>query len=65
MLLGNCYEQVLLGIMIDSNLTFETDINNICKRVSQKLNALAKVAPYKNMQKRIIWLLFVNLEVLQ
>ena len=41
-------EQVLLGITIDSNLTFENHINNICKRASQKLNALARVAPYMN-----------------
>ena len=47
-------EQVLLGIMIDFNLTFENHINNICKRANQKLNALARVAPYMNMQKRII-----------
>ena len=47
-------EQVLLGITIDSNLTFENHINNIFKRASQKLNALAIVAPYMNMQKRRI-----------
>ena len=29
-------EQVLLGIMIDANLTFENHINNICKKASQK-----------------------------
>ena len=34
-------EQVLLGTTIDSNLNFENHINNICKRASQKLNALA------------------------
>ena len=45
-------EQVLLGITIDSNLTFENHINNICKKVSQKLNALARVARYMNTQKR-------------
>ena len=28
-------EQVLLRITIDSNLTFENHINNICKRASQ------------------------------
>ena len=27
-------EQVLLGITIDSNLTFENHINNICKKAS-------------------------------
>ena len=47
-------EQVLLGITIDSNLTFENHISNICKRASQKLNALARVATYMNMQKRRI-----------
>ena len=47
-------EQALLGITIDSNLTFENHINNICKKASQKLNALARVAPYMNIQKRRI-----------
>ena len=47
-------EQVLLGIAIDSNLTFENHINNICKKATQKLNALARVAPYMNTQKRRI-----------
>ena len=45
-------EQVLLGITIDSNLTFENHIINICKKASQKLNALARIAPYMNIQKR-------------
>ena len=52
--IGSEKEQVLLGITIDSNLTFENHINNICKKASQKLNALARVAPYMNMQKRRI-----------
>ena len=43
---------MLLGITIDSNLTFENHINNICKKASQKLNTLARVAPCMNMQKR-------------
>ena len=45
-------EQVLLGITIDSNLTFENHINSICKKASQRLNALARIAPYMNAQKR-------------
>ena len=45
-------EQILLGITIDSNLTFEKHINNICKKASQKLNTLASVAPNMNIQKR-------------
>ena len=47
-------KQVLLRITINSNLTFENHINSICKSASQKLNALTRVAPYKNMQKRRI-----------
>ena len=43
---------VLLGITIDSNFTFENHINSICKKASQKLNALARIAPYMNMQKK-------------
>ena len=45
---------VLLGIAIDSDLTFERHINNICKRASKKLNVLARVVPYRNIQKRRI-----------
>ena len=45
-------QQVLLGIAIDSNLTFENHINSICKKVSQQLNALAKLTPFMNIQKR-------------
>ena len=45
-------EQVLLEITIDSNLTFKNHINSICKKASQKLNALARISPYMNVQKR-------------
>ena len=38
-------EQVLIGITIDSNLTFENYINTICKKASQKSNALARITP--------------------
>ena len=45
-------EQVLLGITIDSNLYFEEHINNLCKKASQKLNALARISGYMVIQKR-------------
>ena len=45
-------EQILLGITIDSNLNFENDINSICKKASQKSNALEGITPYMNKQKR-------------
>ena len=46
------YEQVLLGITIDSNLTFENHISSICKKASQKLNAFARITPYMSIKKR-------------
>ena len=47
-------QQVLLGITINSNLTFESHIINICKSASQKLSTLARFTPYMNVQKRRI-----------
>ena len=47
----NQWKNVLLGITIDSNLTFENHINSICKKSSQKLNALVRIAPYMNIKK--------------
>ena len=45
-------EQMLLGITIDSNLSFEEHIKNMCKKASPKLNALARIAGYMDIQKR-------------
>ena len=44
-------EQVLLGITVDSNLSFEEHINNLCKKASQKLNTLATISGYMDIQK--------------
>ena len=45
------YEK-LLGIVIDNKLNFDIHINNICKKASQKLNALARISPYMTIEKR-------------
>ena len=49
---GNIIEsennQILLGILIDS---FKENINNMFKKVSQKLNALARISNYVGIQK--------------
>ena len=45
-------EQVLLGITIYSNVAFENHINSICKKASQKLDVLARIAPYMNIKKQ-------------
>ena len=45
----------LLGINIDSKVTFEDHIKRICKKSSKKLNALSKISYYMDPLKR--WLL--------
>ena len=45
-------EQMLLSIAIDSNLSFEEHINNMCKETSQRLNILARIACYMDIQKQ-------------
>ena len=42
----------LLGVKIACDLNFEDHINSICKKVSAKLNALAKISPYVDEEKR-------------
>ena len=44
--------QKLLGINIDSKLTFEDHINRICKKASVKLNALSRISYYMDPLKR-------------
>ena len=36
----------ILGVLIDSKLTFKSNVNNICKKASQKLNSLARISSY-------------------
>ena len=42
----------LLGISIDSKLSFEQHITSLCKKASQKLHALARIAHYMDIEKR-------------
>ena len=44
----------LLGMIVDSKLSFVDHINNLCKKPSQKLNALARIAPYMCLEKKKI-----------
>ena len=44
-------EDELLCKTIDYNVTFKNHINSICKKESQKLNVLARIAPYMNIKK--------------
>ena len=43
---------VFLGITIDKDLKFDDHINSLCKKACQKLNALARLAPYMKVEKK-------------
>ena len=47
-------KEVLLGITIDKDLKFDDHVNSLCKKAFQKLNALARLAPFMNVEKRRI-----------
>ena len=42
----------LLGVKIESELTFNNYLKNVCKKVSQKLNALSRLCSLIPFQKR-------------
>ena len=44
-------EQMLSGITISSNLSFEEHVDIKSKKASQKLNILARIAGYMEIQK--------------
>ena len=53
--------EVLLGITIDHELKFDNHVNNLCKKASLKLNALARITPFMNFsKKRIIMKSFIE-----
>ena len=42
----------LIGISIDTRLSFEHHITSICEKARQKLHALAKIAHYTDFEKQ-------------
>ena len=42
----------LLGVNIDNKLTFDCHISDMCKKANRKVNALARIAPLININKR-------------
>ena len=44
----------LLGVKIDNKLNFESHLNNLCKKASSKIHALARISPYLTENKRKI-----------
>ena len=62
---GNVIEseehQVLLGVTIDSNLTFDKHVNDLCKKASAKFYAFARIAGYMDLTKcRMIMNAFIK-----
>ena len=53
---GSCIKsiqkEILLGINLDSELKFGDHVNFMCKKASQKLYALARIAPFMDLKQR-------------
>ena len=47
---SSCCEK-LLGIEIDHKLSFESHLESLCKKASQKLNALARMTSFLSLSK--------------
>ena len=54
LLINNSLSEKLLGITFDCKLKFKKHIKDICQKVSQKINALARLAPYMGTTKKRI-----------
>ena len=42
----------LLGVKIDNKLAFDCHVSDMCKKANRKINALARIAPFININKR-------------
>ena len=49
-------EKILLGILLDSKLNFDSDIRSLCKKASQKFNALARINHYLTPDHKLLLL---------
>ena len=52
--INNSQHVKLLGISIDNELNFNEHVHKLCKKASQKLHALSRVASYMNQERRRI-----------
>ena len=57
----NC--EKLIGVKIDFKLSFDKHIKAICKKVSNKLRALAKVTPHSYRKEKSFNELFFRLSI--
>ena len=49
----SAYEK-LLGVNVDYNLKFNEHLESILKKAMRKLNAVSRILPYRNFEKRLI-----------
>ena len=49
----NSNSKKLLGVTFDNKLKFEKHIITICQRANRKLNALARLTPYMELEKEV------------
>ena len=64
---------ILLRMTFDRDLKFDENVNNLCKKACQNLNALVRLAPFMNVDKKkndnesfyriAIWILPISLDV--
>ena len=47
----NSSEEKLLGVQIDSKLSFDNHVSKLCQKASNKLYALARISPYMDQRK--------------
>ena len=50
-MIKSSHKEILLGINLDSELKFEDHVNFMCKKASQKLYALAQIAPLMDLKQ--------------
>ena len=53
---------VIDRITIDSGLLFENHVNNLCKKTSQKIKALARISQYMTLDKRKMLEVLISLQ---
>ena len=59
--IANIAEEKLLGVTLDSKLTFEHHVRNLCQKVSNKLFALSRIAHCMDQAKlRMLMTSYIN-----
>ena len=48
----NSRDKELLGVKIDSKLSFKNHVSSLCKKASQKLHAVRRVVSFMDLAKR-------------